>query len=35
MKSIGTEGGVGGRVLLLKEGCEMDYYYAGRSGRWL
>ena len=36
MKSISTEGGVGGRVLLLREGWEMDYYYAGRveSGRW-
>ena len=31
MKSISTEGGVGGRVLLLKEGCETDYYYACRE----
>ena len=35
MKSISSEGGVGGRVLLLREGCETDYYYAGRGGRWL
>ena len=27
MKSISSEGGVGGRVLLLREGCETDYYY--------
>ena len=32
MKSISTEGGVGGRVLLLREGYETDYYYAGRVG---
>ena len=32
MKSISTEGGVGGRVLLLREGFEKDYYYAGRVG---
>ena len=35
MKSISTEGGVGGRVLSLREGCETDCYYAGRGGRWL
>ena len=35
MKSISTEGGVGDRVLLLREGRETDYYYAGRGGRWL
>ena len=35
MKSISTKGGVGGEVLLLREGCETDYYYAGRGGRWL
>ena len=35
MKSIGTEGGVGGGVSLLREGCEADYYYARRGGRWL
>ena len=35
MKSISSEGGVGGRVLLLREGCETDYYYKGRGGRWL
>ena len=33
--TIITEGGVGGRVLLLREGCETDYYYAGKGGRWL
>ena len=26
--TIITEGGVGGRVLLLREGCETDYYYS-------
>ena len=35
MKSVSIEGRVGGRVLLLREGCETDYYYAGRGGRWL
>ena len=35
MKSISTEGGVGDRVLLHREGREKDYYYAGRGGRWL
>ena len=35
MKSISIEGEVGARVLLLREGCETDYYYAGRGGRWL
>ena len=35
MKYISTKGGVGGGVLLLREGCETDYYYAGRDGRWL
>ena len=35
MKSISTRGGVGGRVLLLRERCETDYHYAGRGGRWL
>ena len=35
MKSISTEGGVGDRVLLPREGRETDYYYAGRGGRWL
>ena len=35
MKSISTEGGVGGRVLLLREGCETDYYYPERSERRL
>ena len=35
MKSISTEGGVGDRMLLLREGRETDYYYAGRGGRWL
>ena len=34
MQSISTEGGVGGKVLLVREGCETDYYYAG-GGRWL
>ena len=29
MQSISTEGGVGGKVLLVREGCETDYYYAG------
>ena len=33
--TICTEGRVGGRVLLLGEGWEMDYYCAGRCGRWL
>ena len=33
MKSISTKGEVGGGVLLLREGCEMDYHYAGRGGR--
>ena len=31
MKAISTKGGVGGGVLLLREGCETDYYYAGRG----
>ena len=31
--TIITEGGVGGRVLLLREGCETYYYYKGRGGR--
>ena len=35
MKSISTIRGVEGGVLLLREGCEMDYYYAVRGGRWL
>ena len=35
MKSISTKGGVGGGVLLLGEGCEMDNYYAGKGERWL
>ena len=35
MKSISTEGGVGGRMLLPREGRETNYYYAGRGGRWL
>ena len=35
MQSISAEGGVGGRVLLLWEGLETEYYYAGRGGRWL
>ena len=35
MKSISTEGGVGGRVLLTREGRKKDYFYAGRGGRWL
>ena len=35
MKSISTKGGVGGGVLLVREGCETDYYYAGSGGRWL
>ena len=32
MKFISSEGGVGGRVLLLREGCETDYNYKGRVG---
>ena len=35
MKSISTKRGVGGGVLLLREGCETDNYYAGRGERWL
>ena len=35
MKSISTEGGVEGRVLSLRDGCETDYSYAGKGGRWL
>ena len=35
MKSISTEGDVGDRVLLPREGREKDYYCAGKSGRWL
>ena len=35
MKSISTEGGVGDRVLVLREGRKTDYYYAGRGRRWL
>ena len=35
MKSISTKGGVGDGLLLLREGCETDNYYAGRGGRWL
>ena len=35
MKSISTEGGVGKRVLLPREGREKDYYQAGTGGRWL
>ena len=33
MKSISTKRRVGGGVLLLREGCETDYYYAERGGR--
>ena len=33
--TISTEGGVGGGVLLLREGCETDNYYAGKGERWL
>ena len=33
MKSISTKGGVGGGVLLLREGCETDNYYSGRGVR--
>ena len=33
MKSISAKGGVGGRVLLPREGREKDYYYAGRGER--
>ena len=29
MQSISTEGGAGGKVLLVREGCETDYNYAG------
>ena len=32
MKYISTEGGVGGRVLLLREGREKDYFYAVVGG---
>ena len=35
MKSISTEGEVGGGVLLLREGWETDNYYAGKGERWL
>ena len=35
MKSTSTKRGVGGGVLLLREGCETDNYYAGRGERWL
>ena len=35
MKSFSTEGGVGGRLLLLRDGCETDYSYSGMGGRWL
>ena len=35
MKSTSTKGGVGRGVLLLRDGCETDYYHAGRGGRWL
>ena len=35
MKSISAKEGVGCGVLLLREGCETDCYYAGRGGRWL
>ena len=35
MKSISIKGRAGGGVLLLREGCETDYYYAERGGRWL
>ena len=35
MQSISTEGGVGGKELLVREGCETDYYYARRGGKWL
>ena len=35
MKSISNEGEVGGRVLLVGDGCETDYSYAGGGGRWL
>ena len=35
MKSISTKGRVEGGVLLIREGCETYYYYAGRGGRWL
>ena len=36
MQSISTEGGVGGKVLLVREGCETDYYYAvGVGDGWL
>ena len=32
MKSISNEGEVGGRVLLVGDGCETDYSYAGGVG---
>ena len=35
MKSISSKGGVGGGVLLIREGCETDFYYADRRGGWL
>ena len=35
MKSISTKGGVGGGMLLLREGCETDQYNAGTGGRRL
>ena len=32
MKSISTKGGVGGGVLLLREGCETDLTPSGSDG---
>ena len=33
MKSISSEGGVGGRVLLLREGCETCEWGEGEGER--
>ena len=35
MKSISTEGGWEVECHYYGKGCETDYYYAGRDGRWL
>ena len=35
MQFNSTLGGVGGRLLLLREGWKMNYQYAGRGVRWL
>ena len=35
MQPISTQGGVGGKLLLLGEGWKTNYQYTGMGGRWL